>query len=116
MRDHGNYDYDHGYIRPEGVHKLEFWNGTPFRRQEVDRLCKEINGDRFIFTPSKQVAYCQLSRRGYGGWHHQRKQNTSSFMIRRYKSAANKKTRQWLREETIKELNDLNSYDKGESL
>ena len=107
MREHGNYDYDHGYIRPDGVNKFEFWNGTPLRRQEVDRLCKEINGDRFLFSPAKQVAYCELACRGHGGWHHQRKQNTSSFMRRRYKSTANKKTRQWLKDETMKELNDL---------
>ena len=109
MRDHGNYDYVHGQIRPDGVHKFEQWNGTPFRRQEVDRLWKEANGDRCLFTPAKQIAYCELAQRGHCVVRYlsHKRQHLSDYLRRQYRSAANKKTRQWLKEEMKKELHDV---------
>jgi len=63
---------------------------------------------RHEYGPNKQIPYSSLDRKHYSKtrWCGDRKQNTSSRARRRYISTANKHTRQLLRQEMIKELND----------
>ena len=109
MYDKGNYDYVKGCIIPKGFHKWDINNPSIIGVEKHQKLMKEWNEQNKgkTYTPSRQIAYCELGSRGHGGWHFQRKQNCSSFMRRRYKSMANKKTRQYLHYEMVKEFNDL---------
>ena len=109
MYDKGNHDYVKGCLTPKGFHKWDLANPSRIgieKHQILMKEWKEINKGR-TYTTSRQIAYCELGSRGHGGWHFQRKQNTSSFMRRRYKSMVNKKTRQYLHDEMMKEYNDL---------
>jgi len=111
MYDHGNYDYMHGCLMPEGYHKWDLGNpGHPKHLTHLEyhvlvNLHNDLNKGR-NYGKAKQIAYCELGRRGHGSWAHERKQNTSSTMRRHYKSTANKKTRQYLHNEMMEEYHD----------
>ena len=109
MYDKGNYDYVKGCITPKGFHKWDLANPSRIGIEKHQKLMKEWNEKNKgrTYTPARQVAYCKLGSRRHGRWHFQRKQNTSSFMRPRYKSTANKKTRQYLHDEMIKEYVDI---------
>jgi hypothetical protein len=108
--EHGNWDFDHGCIKPlddPENYSFSYYNiKDPIERERIKNLWRKRNKER-CFTPSHHIAYCELYEKNHGGWHHQRKQNTSSIMRRHYQSTANKKTRQAIKIEMKNELNDL---------
>lgn len=109
MYDHGNWDYDHGKIIPESFKEVPYqciWNvHDPLKKQSLHKEFCDLNKAR-LHKPNRKIApYCSLSgKSGCGHWAFHRTQQTSSKARRRYLSTANKKTRQYLKEELVKEL------------
>lgn len=116
--DKGNWDYDHGYIQTKEIKELYIkYNDSkyknsynvkdPTKKQEIKDLEENANKNRYHLKSRNIIPYCKLINKHCGDWAHDRKQNTSTIMRRHYKSTANKKTRQGLKELDRQEIDEL---------
>ena len=106
MYDHGNYDYDTGWIRSPNILSYDYRNKSSIEKQKIDALRKKYNKGR-TYRVKPQVPYCTLFSRNHGGYGKMFKQHYKSETRRHCRSSANKRTRQRLKIEMNKELNDL---------